>query len=311
MGRRIGWCEDCMIFEPDRDSPIVIYIMGTGRSGSTLLGTALSNLPGVFFAGELDAYARRRGEPNGDTPALREFWAAVARSVEMPPSAERFHGRVEHLSALFRPASRAMVKEFDGFTARLYRAVGAKAGANVVVDSSHYPIRRWHLRRCSVDMVTIHLVRDPRSVVQSMRGPGQGHKGWFAVNVYVALTNVLSSIVFVAVCHPSRRIRVRYEDFAIDPANEVARIARVVGIDYEPVDFSHLHASLPFQGNRMRLEDGIAVHPPSRVRSSLPTTITHLPWLIAFGYVRSQRRLRAKRQAVVSAGSESSSASSC
>lgn len=258
-----------------------------------MLGTALSNLPGVFFAGELDAYARRRGEPNGDLPPLRELWANVAQRVELPESAAHFHRRLEHLSALLRPPSATMVAEFESYSASLYRAIAASADARVVVDSSHYPIRRWHLRRCPVDLVTIHLLRDPRSVVRSMTGPDQGRKGWLAANVYVTLTNVLSSLVYRVACRPGTRLRVRYEDFASDPARVVARIARLAGIEDSPVDFKQLRASLPFQGNRMRLADGIAVRPPSNVSAPLATTLAHLPGLISFGYLRRQNRLSA------------------
>jgi hypothetical protein len=79
--------------EPARDQPgsslpgrrpSVIYTMGSGRSGSTILGVSLGNCEGVFFAGELDRWL-----PSGGTPVLggterTRFWNAVRERVGAP-----------------------------------------------------------------------------------------------------------------------------------------------------------------------------------------------------------------------------------
>src|SRR4051812_49876611 len=71
--------------EPSRTHrrPKVLYVMGAGRSGSTILGVTLGNCEGVFYAGELDKWLLRAGvSPLAGEERVR-FWGAVrARMAE-------------------------------------------------------------------------------------------------------------------------------------------------------------------------------------------------------------------------------------
>src|ERR1700680_3872486 len=62
--------------------PQVIYVMGAGRSGSTVLGVTLGNCSGVFYAGELDAWLVRSGVPQLEGPERAQFWGAVRDNVD-------------------------------------------------------------------------------------------------------------------------------------------------------------------------------------------------------------------------------------
>src|SRR2546423_15271469 len=54
------------------ERPKVVYVMGAGRSGSTILGVTLGNCADVFFAGELDKWLALSGKPTGeDTERVR------------------------------------------------------------------------------------------------------------------------------------------------------------------------------------------------------------------------------------------------
>src|ERR1700676_598924 len=61
----------------EQSRPKVIYVMGAGRSGSTVLGVALGNCENVFFAGELDKWLVRRGAPNLTDDERTRFWSGV------------------------------------------------------------------------------------------------------------------------------------------------------------------------------------------------------------------------------------------
>ena len=54
--------------------PRVIYVMGSGRSGSTVLGVTLGNCEGIFYAGELDTWLARSGEPILGGLERTRFW---------------------------------------------------------------------------------------------------------------------------------------------------------------------------------------------------------------------------------------------
>ena len=65
----------------------VIYVMGAGHSGSTILGVALGNCAGVFYAGELEEWLVNSGEsPIGGTERTR-FWKRVGEGVGRDASA--------------------------------------------------------------------------------------------------------------------------------------------------------------------------------------------------------------------------------
>ena len=55
----------------------VIYVMGAGRSGSTILGVTLGNCERFFFAGELDKWLARSGVPQLEDAERIRFWSAV------------------------------------------------------------------------------------------------------------------------------------------------------------------------------------------------------------------------------------------
>lgn len=59
----------------------IIYIVGCGRSGSTLMGFALGNIAGALDLGEVMDFLRFRGHPNGfDSDSDNyQFWDGVLK----------------------------------------------------------------------------------------------------------------------------------------------------------------------------------------------------------------------------------------
>lgn len=269
--------------------------MGAGRSGSTLLGIALGDIPGVFYAGELDTYPGRAGVPNGDDLDLREFWRRVASLVQSRPAPSGdLRGVFEHPSGLFRPwnRKRALRDQYLEFNQELLAAVSSTSGCDTIVDSSHLPLRCWNLRRlASIDLYTLFLVRDPRAVIAAFQRPVQRPKAPLASVAYIWAANALSIIVYWTTRSDRRRI-VRYEDFVRDPMGCLNGLSVWLEADAAAVDVSALTPGHIFQGNRMRLDPVVAVDPnrlgPARVGRIAALLVS--PWTIAFGYARRASR---------------------
>src|SRR5690242_15295350 len=90
----------------------VIYVMGAGRSGSTILGVALGNCARCFYAGELDKWLLMSGESmheraraEAGEPSEPGIWSRVREDVAAPADLFGRDARscIEHSSSLFRP----------------------------------------------------------------------------------------------------------------------------------------------------------------------------------------------------------------
>jgi hypothetical protein len=262
----------------------VIYIMGAARSGSTIVGIALGNCIGGFFAGELDLYSRTAGLPTSSDPSRQSFWASVRQCIETSALTPRqeWHRWFEHPRGLATGGYLRRAELYRAFNTSLYKSISAQADAPVVVDSSHYPLRRWKLDGLpDVQMSTVYLVRDPCAVVRALQTDiSPKHRA--AAHAYVWTVHLLSELVFAVAS--GNKVRVRYEDFARDPARVVGAIAASSGLDASTVDYERLRTGQPFAGNRIIQREVVGVRPAGAVRPPRIGRIVQLPWRRRYGY---------------------------
>ena len=278
----------------------VVYVMGAGRSGSTILGILLGNGADLFYAGELDAWIRRHGVANGDTPDLAEFWSPVAEEMaewlECPTP--DFFTAFEHPRGMLAAGTRGRLaprSAYQRYNRRLYAMILRRSGASWVVDSSHFPLRRWNLRGTEgLEIRTIMLVRDPRTVAAAFRKPVQKPKGFWGAACYLWVVHLLSIAVYLSIPRRSR-LRVRYEDLVARPGDELLRIGAWLGVDLAGVDPQHLVPGPVFQGNRMRTQPVVRVERGQLDGdwAGLATSLVMAPWVVMLGYGRRRRRGRA------------------
>jgi hypothetical protein len=276
--------------------PKVIYVLGAGRSGSTILGVTLGNCEGVFYAGELDAWLPRSGEPQLGGPERTRFWGMVRDGV--PGAAELFgweaQRSLERSLAVFRvhkwAARRRLRAPYRRIAEDLYRALWRATGAELIVDTSHYPLRARELQAIDgIELYLVYLVRDPQSVVASFnrRDVAQYTKSTLTTNVYLWLTNLLCVLAFVR--HPcDRRLFVRHEDFIANPEGVVRRILEPTGVRTSPPDLSALRTGIPLQGNRLIKSEVIALEEQTApaARPSLVTAVLQFPWAVVLSRLR-------------------------
>jgi len=276
--------------------PRVVFLMGAGRSGSTVLGIALGGLSACFYAGELFAWPLFRGEANSEKPDILDFWRRVRSGVAAPEQfyGDRFHRRLEHSRALLIPwrlARGPLIESYRSWNRALLRRIQSETDAAFVVDSSHYPLRAWQLMRDpELDVYLIHLVRDPREVIQALQKQTQRHRpmGPLAANLYCLSVWLLSSAVF-ALAPRERRLRIRYEDFLDEPAGAVRRVAALLQVTPDVESFSELATGPIFHGNRLRRMESIAISRQPQARTLgrvwwLVSTLLQLPALLAHRY---------------------------
>jgi hypothetical protein len=248
--------------------PVVLYIAGSGRSGSTLLERALGGIPGFVNIGELiDLYRRTaaEGERCGCGQAFAEcpFWSRVGmrafggwrdRDLAATGRLQRRVARQRRMPRLLAMplagrAFRADVAAYGAGYARLYQAIAAEAGAACVVDASKWPVQALALARAGLDVRVIHLVRDARGVafslakrdvsrphdvtgggVMSWQSPVEAAARWVAVQGQAGLLRRCGIPV----------TRMRYEDFVRRPGPAVAAALAALGLPVPPGHLAHL-----------------------------------------------------------------------
>ena len=285
----------------------ILYIAGTGRSGSTVLASVLGEVDGVFAAGEV-RYLWQRGLLEGRLCGcglpVREcpVWTgilkvAAERGASPRPEAMaallRRAGRMRHLPGaligrrlLRRPASgSAELRGARGALGNLYAAIAEVTGSRVVLDSSKLPSYANLLRDTpGVDLRVVHLVRDPRGAAYSWAsrkaladGAQQSHMeqiGPLKSTLLWDVWNVAAASLLGG--GDSRYLRLRYEDFVADPPAAVRRILSSVGMDGTALPFDSeggvtLRPNHSVAGNPDRLRHGpIQLRADLRWRTSLP-----------------------------------------
>jgi hypothetical protein len=268
----------------------VLYVIGYGRSGSTILGNILGEREDIVHVGELRSFwglgmLGKRVCGCGVPIRSCEFWSSALKAGFGPDSVvdarevrrlQREAVRLRTTRAMLRcrgslrlagPDLRAYAEIAD----RLYRGVAEAADARIVVDTSkHVPDAALLTLLPDVDPYFLHLVRDPRAVAYSwrrtMRSPGEGRNeemprhGAFTSGRSWLVTNVGARAVARSV-GAGRSIVVRYEDFVANPRRTCERVLDllgepVMGLPFEDEHTVRLGANHTAGGNPVRLVDG-------------------------------------------------------
>lgn len=269
--------------------------MGSGRSGSTILGVTLGNCEDMFYAGELDTWLARSGVPILGGLERTRFWKAVHDEVD--GAAEIFGGDcrrcLERSSILMRidlwPARRRLRQRYRRVTGDLYRAISNIAEAGYVIDTSHFPLRARELQNIDgIELYLVFLFRDPQGVVASFarlikrQDVAERRRRELTTNANLWVTHLLSVLVFLR-HRRDRRMLVRHEDFLANPEGMLRDILRRVDSAASAPDLTSLKTGLPLKGNRLIRSEVIAVRSkaPKAERRSLLTALLQLPWTLA------------------------------
>jgi hypothetical protein len=313
---------------PTTARPTVVYIGGSGRSGSTLLERLLGAVPGVATLGEM-VHLPSRGLVGGERCGCGEplttcpFWGPVGReafggwdAVDGPGWGALQHrvDRNRHLPLLALPVRAAFRRDLAEHVSRLerlYLGAATVSGAAVLVDSSKHASTAFALRHLrAVDVVFVHLVRDSRGVAYSWTkevarpetaddalmptySPVSAAAWWDAFNVMLGGLRAVGA----------RPLLLRYEDVLDDPRARLVEILDRAGLalpdgwdDFLTPDGARLGPAHSVAGNPMRFRTGtIPLRRDDAWRDALPardrrlvTTFT-APLLAAYGYIGGSR----------------------
>ncbi len=231
----------------------VFMVTGAQRTGSTLLATTLGMVPGAAVVGELRLLwpSLVENRPCACLVAAPEcpFWSnVVARVLDSPAlrgkSIEQLAAlnaeslRQRHLPTFLAGRVPTELEPLAVATSSLYRVLGELHGVDTLIDSSKSPafyafVRILTRRDPSLSLGGVHLVRDPRGVVDSWstdkvwkrdgwseelraKPARQAVQEWVAMNVGAELARV--------------KPRVRFEDFTREPERVLRELITEAGL---------------------------------------------------------------------------------
>jgi hypothetical protein len=266
----------------------VLYVVGLGRSGSTILSNSLGQIPGFFSGGELNFIWRHNvienrlcgcGRPFRECPVWTKVMDEAFGGMDGVDPREMMRlqnsgTRTRHIpSMLTERGRRSLAERLEKLLisyGRLYEAIGTATGSRVVVDSSKEPAHGFAMGMVpGVDFYVLHLIRDPRAAAYSWskKKPQpdtdtREHMVRFSPTKSSALWdswNASAEALWRRT--PERYLRLRYEDFVSGPRKSFERILHLVGEpDAEPPLVGErevkLGVSHTVSGNPNRFETG-------------------------------------------------------
>jgi hypothetical protein len=302
----------------------VLYILGWGRSGSTILDNVLGQVQGFFTAGELhylwDHLERKRPcgcrRPISQCPVWSKVSRAVLNARQNPGLEPREIVRWQHQEMRLRHTLRLMVTgkgalagpaplcSYSSVASSLYEEIARETGARVVIDSTKRPTDAALLRLLpSVDLYLVHLVRDPRAVAYSWQRHRQQIDRPTEMDRYGALASSINwlawNLAAEGICRQNGRrksLLLRYEDFVSRPADSVKQVIALVGEESADLSFLssgtvHLDANHSVAGNPRRFSTGrVVLHTDDDWRSKqggwsrVVATTVTLPLLHRYRY---------------------------
>jgi hypothetical protein len=304
----------------------ILYLMGWGRSGSTILSNILGQLEGFLPVGEIrtiwkDGFRQNRicgcGKPFSEcdfwTRVFEDFsrhsgrmeaeqWEKVCREETRSLSGPKYllpRGWIPHSPAF---------QEYLSVTGMVYESLQRTSGCSVIVDISHSPFYGCLLGLLpGLDVYYVHLIRDPRAtafswlVPKPQPGPHQMLRiGCIKSSMLWTMWNAVSE--WMQRRNPERFFRIRYEDFIHQPRPSVEDLVRFIGENPSSLPFvsnntvrlepNHTLRGNPvrFQTGRIDLKEDLRWQALMKPADRWTTGFLTWPLAIGYGYFRNKRQ---------------------
>lgn len=301
----------------------VLYIAGSGRSGSTILGRILGQMEGFFFAGELCKlwkYGLLENRMCGCGEPFRDcgFWQKVFREayggMEKVDSRELYDLRrkcasMRHIPLFmlpgWNPRKSKRISRFSGYLEKLYAAIRKQPGIRVIIDCSKSFSYGYLLESLDlIDLYVVHIIRDPRGVAheklkRKMYQPGEGKPvysgryGLLESSVTWDVQNLAADMFWKR--FQEKYLKIHYEEFVVKPRETVERILRLLKENDSNLPFLEEHkvqlSSLDHSaaGNPVRFNTGtVEIKPDLEWEKEMSlknkTIVTSLTWPLLLKY---------------------------
>jgi hypothetical protein len=257
----------------------LIYIIGAGRSGTTLLDIILGNNENSISLGEVNRFFKRDGKP----PKRKEnsnvflFWNTINTAFKEIDNDisysyyDKLFKKNEYHSKILKSNLKQNSLEYINALQLQYNLLNSHIQESILIESSKYPIRglnlSMYLSKDTFDIKYIYLKKDPVKVVKSFQKKDieQPAKGFLSANLYYLLVNLLCVFVVKKLKKRGHDVAtITYEELIENDEKTLARIANELGLDFQTLlkkisNKEVLHTGFLFDGNRIRLKETLTL----------------------------------------------------
>lgn len=256
----------------------LIYILGAGRSGTTILDIVLGNCSNGISLGEINRFFKRKGiAPKRDPGTnVHEFWQSIKKTFDDKTEEEydvlkKVFDKYEYHTGFSKAFFCRTDKRYQNALSKQYESIAEHTqNKTVIIESSKYPARAINISTIideKFDIGYVYLKKDPVKVVSSFgkKGLEQPAKSFLASNLYYLLVNILCYLAVWKLRKRGHKVTlVKYEDLISRTARTLDTISEQHGIDLGDTKTKiengyALDTGYLFDGNRIRLKENIVL----------------------------------------------------
>lgn len=209
----------------------LIYLLGAGRSGTTVMATVLGAHPEILTVGEmhqfLDHMVENKDCSCGQNITNCRFWNTVLGELtaisDNGNTIQTFSNSKErHRNIPLLLMSKKKDKKYLNVHDKILNEIFKVTSKDYLLDSSKYIARYLLLRKSDeFEVKGIYVVRDVRGVINSFKKNVQTSRGPISTIIYYCLVNMFGQLI----CWIDKDVvKIKYEDFVESPDITLAKI---------------------------------------------------------------------------------------
>ncbi|GAA0750954.1 sulfotransferase [Psychroflexus lacisalsi] len=251
----------------------LIYLLGAGRSGTTLLATLLNNHDNIKTLGEVNQFYEFLEENKNCScgKSLRNCteWNVSANFLKSNISSRRHliekeeaHGRIPRLLI-----GKTINHQYLTIQEEVYSHIHQQRNCKWYLDSSKYIARYLLLKKSKkLHIKGIYIVRDPRGVVYSFQKKVQTSKKPLSALLYYNAINFFSELVYMK---DNSILKIRYEDLVEKPKETLSKVYTHIFEEQTAAEDFPEYFETPHivGGNRMKTQKKIKIQPDKKWES--------------------------------------------
>ena len=235
----------------------LVYILGAGHSGSTLLNLLLNGHSQILGLNEIQQIGKYMGQKSNDNRLQTDFWQDVKQCYELTTgkpftSVSQIHWKkasiwqntdlkqwknepnfLTYLAAwkILRHCQAQDFAHWSQCNHSLFSCIVDKSGKKILIDSSKHWQRLYLLQKSGLfNIKVIHLIRDGRAVVNSYIRKFDN----FQIGLRRWRNRTMSAFFLRPEFDQADWFQLHYEKLATQPEIVLRDLCAFIGVNYEP-----------------------------------------------------------------------------